>query len=270
MTPYVAMAMPSRSTIRHRQDRLMGAALHAKGAKNIPLVPFCSASSLLNHCFNNLWTCLHNLRRQGHEFTHYALLHDDILPDAGWLHTLLEEMDRTRVDFIQAVAPIKDDRLLTSTAVYDEDIWDFQRLAVKEVHDLPETVTEVPGKHLLLNTGCCVLRMRPDSEWARNPRRFAFESMERIDVSSDGDLLASVVSEDWLWTDKLRSAGAQLAFTRKVALTHEGDFDYRNDGSGPLGMGRWHTDKAYHKRHEHEDQVPDRRVLSAERPVAVA
>lgn len=265
MEPYVAMGMPSRSTIRHRQDRLIGAAVHAKGASNIPLVPFCSSSSLINHSFNNLWTCLHNLRRQGHEFTHYAILHDDILPDAGWLHTLLAEMDRTGVDFLQALAPIKDDRLLLSTALHDGDIWDFERLTVTQTLDMPETVTDEHfARHLLLNTGCCLLRLRPDAEWVTQPRKFAFQSMERIDVRPDGDLVASVVSEDWLWTDKLRQAGAKLGFTRKVGLVHEGDFEYRNDGSGPLGLGRWDSDKAYEKRHSHEDQVPEGLRVSAE------
>src|SRR5690348_3867871 len=110
----VALGMPSRSTIRLRQDRLMGATLHAKGAANIPVIPFCTQSSLLNHAFNNLWTCLHNLRRQGHAFTHYAIQHDDILPDCGWLHIALSEMDRLDLDFLSINSPIKDDRLLLS------------------------------------------------------------------------------------------------------------------------------------------------------------
>lgn len=261
MDLHVALSLPSRSSIRLRQDRLMGAAVHAKGAKNIPLVPFCSSSSLLNHCFNNLWTCLHNLRRQGHEFTHWALLHDDILPEPGWIHTLITEMDRKDADFISAIAPIKDDRGLTSTAMYDDDIWDFQRLTMKEVMAMPETVTaaDFPGKQLLLNTGCCVLRMK--GEWVDNPRKFPFETLERIDTGSDGDYIASVVSEDWLWTDKLRKAGAKLAFTRKVSLAHEGDHDFRNDSE----WGRWNSDKAYEKRHANEDQVLEGREVSAER-----
>ena len=264
MQPYVAMGLPSRSEIRHRPDRLMGAALHAKGPSNIPLVPFSNQSSLLNHCFNNLWTCLHNLRRQGHDFTHFALLHDDILPDAAWLHTLIGEMDRTGVDFISAVVPIKDSRGLTSTATYTDDIWDFRRLTLKELHQMPETVTDGDvGENLLLNTGCCVLRMRPDAEWVTNPRAFPFNTMERFDDSplGDGDMVASVVSEDWLWTDRLRRAGARLAFTRKVTVIHEGDYEFRNDSD----WGRWGSDKAYEKRHEHEDQVPEGLQVRPER-----
>lgn len=267
MTPYVAMGLPSRSFIRHRQDRLMGAALHAKGGANVPLLPFCSASSLLNHCFNNLWTCLHNLRRKGNEFTHYAILHDDILPDPGWIHTLIGVMAAHDLDFVSAVAPIKDERGLTSNATYDADIWDFNRLTLSQVADMPETVAEIPGGNLLLNTGCSLLRLRPGDPWAESPREFAFESMERID-ERDGELVASVVSEDWLWTDKLRRAGARTGFTRKVSLVHEGDWDYRNDGQGPLGLGRWDSDKAYEKRHE--NQVPSGCEVSAERPLAVA
>ncbi len=237
----------------------MGAAMHAKGVSNLPLVPFCSSSSLLNHCFNNLWSCLHNLRKQGHAFTHWALLHDDILPEPGWIKTLIDEMERTDADFIQALAPIKDDRGLTSTAMYGDDIWDFQRLTMRECMAMPETVTaaEIPGKNLLLNTGCCVLRMK--GEWVDNPRKFAFETLERID-ERDGEYIASVVSEDWLWTDKLRQAGAKLAFTRKVTLAHEGDHDFRNDSA----WGRWDSDRAFEKRHEHENQVSPRCEVPAE------
>lgn len=259
------MGLPSRSTIRHRQDRLMGAAFHAKGTHNVPLMPFCSSSSLLNHCFNNLWTCLHNLRRQGHEFTHYAILHDDILPDPGWVHTLVGVMAKNDLDFVSAVAPIKDDRGLTSTAFYEDDIWDFQRLTMKEAMAIPETVSEVPGKNLLLNTGCCLLRLRPGDPWRERPRDFAFETMERID-DRNGEYIASVVSEDWHWTNKLREAGARVAFTRAVALAHEGDWDYRNDSE----WGRWDSDKAYEKRHENEDSIHPQRELPAERCVAVA
>lgn len=266
---YVAMGMPSRSTIRLRQDRLMGATLHAKGGVNIPLLPFCTQSSLLDHSFNNLWACLHNLMRQGQEFTHYAILHDDILPDACWVHTLLSEMERTGADFISANSPIKDDRLLLSQAWYTDDIWDFCRLTVTESLAMPETVTELPGKNLLLNTGCCLLRLRPDAEWVKNPRAFNFNNRTRID-ERDGELVASIVSEDWEWTDKLRRAGAKLAFTRKVSLEHEGDFSFRNDGTGTLGMGRWSSDKAYEKRHEHENQVPEGRGVQAEQPCELA
>jgi hypothetical protein len=236
MQPYVAMGLPSRSAIRHRPDRLMGAALHAKGASNIPLVPFSNQSSLLNHCFNNLW--------------------------AAWLHTLIKEMDRTGVDFLSAVAPIKDTRGLTSTATYQDSIWDFKRLTLKELHQMPETVEDAGGK-LLLNTGCCLLRMRPDAEWVTNPRAFPFNTMERFDDSplGDGDMVASVVSEDWLWTERLREAGARTAFTRKVALVHEGDYEFRNDSD----WGRWESDKAYETRHPNENQVPENLQVRPER-----
>lgn len=239
--------------------------MHAKGAHNVPLMPFCNSSSLLNHTFNNLWACLHNLRRNGNEFTHYAMLHDDILPEPGWIHSLIEEMDRTGVDFLSVVAPIKDTRGLTSTAKYIDDIWDFQRFTMKELVALPETVCGGFDENLLLNTGCCLLRMHPDAEWVTHPKRFAFETLERFD-ERDGEMVASVISEDWLWTDKLRKAGARLAFTRKVALAHEGEYDYRNDSE----WGRWDSDLAYHRRHASEDQVPEGQHVRAERPEELA
>lgn len=260
------MGLPSRSLIRHRSDRLMGAALHAKGGSNVPLVPFSNASSLLNHTFNNLWCCLHNLMRQGHEFTHFALLHDDILPDCGWVPTLIDELERIDADFLSVVVPIKDGRGLTSTATYGDDIWDFDRLTMKQVMAMPETITAIPGRNMLLNTGCCVLRIR--EPWRSNPKAFPFQTMERIDDHPDnpGEVIASVVSEDWLWTDRLAKAGAKLAFTRKVSLIHEGDHDFVNNSN----WGRWDHDKAHAKRHQHENQVSQGLQVHPERPSELA
>jgi hypothetical protein len=257
MKPHVALALPSRASLR--KELLIGAMVHA--GRQCQVLPFTSSSSLLNHCFNNLWTCLHNLQAvQG--FDYVALLHDDIQPDYGWVDTLVAEMGDA--DFISAVVPIKDDRGLTSTATYQGDIWDFKRLTMREVAGLPVTFgAEEVGGNLLLNTGCCVLRMR--GPWLEHPEQFCFESRERLD-RRNGQWIASVISEDWLWTDKLRQAGAKLVATRKVALAHEGGHDYRNDSI----WGRWSSDKAFLERHSHEDQVSEGCELSAERPGELA
>jgi len=264
MKPYVAVGLPRRS--KPTSILLYGHKVHSsKGVCTIE--PVANVSSLLNHSFNNILSCVINNYEDGMPLTHLAFLHDDIDAEAGWVDVLWQEMEAVGADFISAYVPIKDDRALTSMAQYENDPWDFDRFTLRQLATMPDTFTQddVPW-NLYLNTGCCLLKLR--EPWVSQPDKFTFHTKEKISRGKDGKWIASVISEDWLFTDAIRKAGGRLAATRKVRLSHQGEHDYRNDTI----WGRWHRDEAYASRHgegNEESQIPSGRDLQAERTGAV-
>lgn len=182
-------------------------------------------SSLLAHGFNLLWVEALNGRKRG-EYTHFAMQHSDVEPEAGWLDVLLAELDRTGLDVLGVPVPLKDTRGLTSTAVgrADGDPWrPMRRLTLTEVHALPETFTsDDVGGPLLLNTGLWVCRLGGWSE------RVWFEINDRIAADPDGEFVALVEPEDWNFSRQLHRLGVRVGATRKVRLTHRGPVPFTN------------------------------------------
>ncbi len=259
MKPYVQLAMPRRKAAR--QEERVGAAIHASPQGRCDMSVADASSSLLNYCFNILWARLHTDLRRGMPFTHWAIVHDDIATPPGWVDSLVEILDQTGGDFVSAHMPIKTHIGVMSMGVHYGDLWDINRFTVRRLAEFPETFTsdEVNG-NLILNTGCCVLRIR--DPWMSNPKDFLFDDLNRL-VERDGELKAECISEDWTWTDKLRNAGAKLVATRKVECGHEGGHVYRNHTI----WGEWTSDQSYEKRHgiKHEDQVPSELLVPTER-----
>lgn len=264
MKPYVALGMPRRTKLR--EDMAYGIAARSSSGE-CALLPFYAHSSLLNHSFNSVWVQCHNFLIDGHKLTHLAILHDDIEPSPCWIDTLAKELDATGADLISAYAPIKSEQGLVSMATYQDDIWDLQRFTIRQLARMPETFTQDDVKgNLLLNTGCCLLRLR--DPWLSRPEDFVFDDRNRIVRLPNGRLQAEPLSEDWRWSDAIRRAGGKLAATRKVGLAHEGTKDFRND----TVWGSWERDASYIKRHEndHEDQISSGLHVSPERPGQLA
>jgi hypothetical protein len=259
MKPYVALGMPGRKKVR--LDHMVGIASYAT-AGDCAVLPLSATSSLLNFNFCRMLAETYNFLVGGYPLTHLALLHDDIEPEMRWLDTLVAELDASGADMISAYAPIKTGDGLVSMATYQDDMWDFNRFTIRQLAEMPETFTQddVDG-NLMINTGCCVLRLL--DPWKSNPWDFTFESHERIVLDAEGKAVTQVLSEDWVFSDKIRKAGGKLAATRKVGLGHEGEYTFRNDTI----WGRMTRDEAYHKKHgeNHESQIPAGRELQAER-----
>lgn len=245
---------------------MLGAALHASTQRKLDLsVTDTSAPSLLNYGFNQAWARLHTDIASGLPFTHWAILHDDIITPAGWLDELMEVLEQSGGDFVSANMPIKTFKGLMSMGVHYGDLWDINRFTIRRLAEFPETFTsdEVNGS-LVLNTGCCVLKLR--DPWLSNPQDFVFDDINRLTRIKEG-WKAEIVSEDWTWTDKLRQAGAKLVATRRVECGHEGGHVYRNH----THWGEWINDEVYEQRHKlNENQVPEKRELSAAQPGALA
>lgn len=186
-------------------------------------------SSLLAYNFNRLWCqALNQSRRE--RIDYFAMLHNDIEPEAGWLDVLVDELEARGLDVLSAVVPIKDRRGLTSTALArpDGNPWRVHtRLTMKEIFQLPETFTsDDVGYPLLLNTGCWVCRF--DESWASQVH---FTINDRIDFDpdrADTPYVPQVESEDWYFSRRCHELGLKLGATRKVRLFHYGDIGFDN------------------------------------------
>lgn len=185
-------------------------------------------SSLLAANMNGLWCwALNNARKDGVDY--FAMLHADIEPEEFWLDKLIDELEAKQLDVLGVVAPIKDQRGITSTALgkLDGDTWRVHaRLTMKEIHRLPETFTsEDVGFPLLLNTGCWVCRF--DESWARQVH---FTINDRICFDPKNDIYFNQVeSEDWFVSRLWHELGLKIGCTRKVKAGHRGTVLFGND-----------------------------------------
>lgn len=228
--PIVCLAMPRRDELVH-YGAMVGC-IEAVSRPTRVLTLGAPTSSLLNHGFNGHWAQALDLR-DSRGATHFAMIHSDVCPQNGWLTILLDELAKLNADVVSAVVPIKDERGLTSTAVYDGDPWNRRRLTLSEAFELPETFSEADaGQRLLLNSGLwvCDLRNSWCDEWV-------WHSLERI-VKQDGRRVAEVVSEDWNFSHWLNERGCSIYATRKVQLDHD-----RFPNREPWGA--WTTDEDY-------------------------
>lgn len=186
--------------------------------------------SLLPKTFNLGWCAGLELAAAG-EIELFAMLHDDVIPEVGWLDKLVDELDRTGADVLSCVVPIKDERGITSTAIEAADPADewhcAKRLTMHEVMGLPETFSAAdcgyPERALLINTGCWVCRIRDPRFRATNPDgslSFCFRIQSRVMVQRDGRYKIQNISEDWDFGRWLHRKGFDVRATRAVSLQH--------------------------------------------------
>ena len=232
----VHVAMPLRGNHCH----FLAGIAHLRTAsrdESVQVQPTFAQASLLPLSFNLLWSQALNAR-DGGEATHFAMLHDDVLPAAGWLDALLHELEWLEADVVSAVVPIKDGRGLTSTALESGDPWNPRRLTLREVFEREETFTE---DGLLVNTGCWVCDLR--RPWCE---RVWFKQQDRL-VKKDGKWWAETISEDWDFSRQVRALGGTLYATRKVQLDHD-----RPEFTNKYPWGAWATDE------NHAPNVPEK------------
>lgn len=192
---------------------------------------------------------------------YFGMIHSDMAAPAGWLPTQIKAMESVGADMIHAVARIKDDRGLSSTAYSNSlDPWSLKRrLTLKEINQLPDVFTladiqrqiDPEAKVLLPNPGCMVMKC---GKWFQNWR--GFNTLSDVIRKEDGKYWTRSVSEDYVfgyWAAanglKLAAVGPRLVPTQHVgrklfnSATLEGfecDRDYFiATGKPPVGEGRW-------------------------------
>lgn len=201
-----------------------------RASRRVKITKCQHPSSLLAHGFNViLGTCLN---RGG--FDYFLVLHADVQPlNAGWLDTLIDELECNDLDAIHAACAIKDCRGRTSTAFSrDDDIWAHRRLiTTTELHSLPPTFTiddirehlDPQAKVLLPNTGCLLLRI---GEWL--DRFPGFTIADKLGWK-DGRRVADTVPEDWRFGFWCAANGVRVGCTRFVMTKHYGEEGFGTD-----------------------------------------
>src|SRR5687768_1679469 len=67
-----------------------------------------SQGSLLACNFNKLWCAALNMVHRGERLDYFAMLHDDIGAEDGWLDKLVAELEANDLDVLGVAVPIKD------------------------------------------------------------------------------------------------------------------------------------------------------------------
>ena len=180
--------------------------------------------SLLAFNFNNLWCIALNKN-----YSHFCMVHADLSMDAGWLDTLMNEMNTHGADVLSAIIPIKNNSGETSTGFdlsrgdgKETDEFLIKKITLKEAY----AMTEATWTHekLLLNTGLMLVNMRKD--WVK---KIHFHMIDKI-IKTENGYRPLCVSEDWQFSRDAKALGAKLYCTRKVRVVHLGGGAYPNDG----------------------------------------
>lgn len=235
-TPHVYLGLPSYGSVHPTQPKTV-----EQAARTLKVTVKAVTFSLLDLNFTALWALALNARKTD-GVTHFGMLHADIQAETGWLDTLFWELVTHDADVLSVVVPIKDSRGLTSTAIPQspDNPWKIERrITMRELADLPETFSAAdygyPGRHLLLNTGCWVARL--DRPWCET---VAFNTNVRLSRRENGDFAPEVESEDWNFSRHVAAAGGKLMATKKVKVTHFGEYGFVNHGEP---WGAWEHDR---------------------------
>ncbi len=214
----------------------------------------CKQASLLALAHNELLCIALNNRP---EIDKLLIVHNDILPDHGYLAQMHKDMRQSGADVLGAVIPIKDSKGLTSTALLPRlgDEHDMQgrkefrrrRLTIKEAARLPDIFDAHDLNHLfgeettepilLVNTGMLLIDVtKPFVE------KVHFEINDEIFRHDDsGQFYADVEPEDWFFSRQCAARGARICVTRRVHLRHVGRANFPNTGD----WGEWDNDQTW-------------------------
>jgi hypothetical protein len=239
----VALAMPARGMPGQDMEAYCrGVAGKASTNSDLMVYPGGQWCSLLTYTFNLLWAGFLSKRAEL-GLTHFAMIHDDVVPEPGWLDTLIREMEASGADLVSAVVPIKDGRGLTSTALETNDVWNPRRLTMLEMyakddvlfasdsHPLTVTSDELPG--LLVNTGLWVCDLS-------NPffEKLYFRQEDTVTKNESGGFNVFTSPEDWNFSRDVKAAGGCIAATLAVNLYHE-----RPEFTNAKPWGNWAVDQ---------------------------
>lgn len=182
--------------------------------------------------------CFNQLLRQAldTDCDYFVMLHSDLgTSEPDWVFKLINLLETNQLDVISAVAPIKNNQGLTSTAVDNREFFP-RRLTLSEINAGPEVLTNdvcksMHGSALLINTGMMMWRMETLKKCVPE---FAFEFhdgwLAMPDETGGRRLNPYFQPEDWLMSRFLDRKGIAYAATRAIATLHEGSWVWASDG----------------------------------------
>lgn len=225
--PRIIIGVPSYDgSINNRM-----AARLLEAGERYPFTVNFNQTSLLAYTFNRLWVDALNSRANG--WTHFCMLHADIIPEPHWLDKMVDLMISTGADVLSVIQPIKNILGTTSTALESGDPWKPNRFTLKQIHKMEPTFSD---PRLLVNTGLMLVDMR--APWVEKIR---FHIDDLISRGKDGKFVVDCMPEDWNFSRDAKALGATLYATRAVKCIHVGMWEYVN--SEPWGL--WETDRVY-------------------------
>lgn len=197
-------------------------------AKKIYTIDTLSYSAL-THTYNLLYCKALSARKNG--VTHFLMLHNDIIPEYGFIDKMLAIAERHKADILSAVVPLKNATGCTSIALDTGAYWQPKRLTLKELYkDYEPTFTH---EKLLINTGCMLIDItKPFAE----KMCFRFENI----IEKVGDeFIPKIFPEDWILSREARENGASIYATREIKLNHVGNSYFGNT----TPWGQWEKDE---------------------------
>jgi len=170
------------------------------------------------------------------------MLHSDIdIQDDYWLDKLIELASQARCDILSVVAPLKNEKGLTSTALYNPEKKAItRRLTMYDVNKLPETFASqaveslwqlAPETRLLVvNTGCMLVKL---DRWCEKLYFHTKDYMLKVIDTETNDITykAAMISEDWLFSIEAQALGVKVLATSAIQLQHIGKHAYPNHGT---------------------------------------
>lgn len=214
MKPVVYLGMPSRDGTAHMKAHAAFFAATTSG--EIGICHGSSTSSLLNFNCNSLWAnALNGASFNGGPFTHFAIQHNDVCPEPGWLDVLHRVMQRTKAVVVSAVIPHRSNTGYTSTALETGVFYKPRPLTLKETFSRGETFTD---PDLLVNTGLMLVDMSDP-----NIKHCHFSCKDTVEISHLEDkFVARTIPEDWNFSRMVKIfTKKELYATHLVKLFHD-------------------------------------------------
>jgi len=237
----ILIAQPCYSTQTNR-DSMAAATMSLSQREDVSADYHSYNSSSLTTCFNVLWCRGLNAAVKG-ETTHFAMLHNDVIPEPWWLDKLLGIMERRANDLVSVAIPIKDTRGVTSCGLGDPRTqFDVRRFTMAELYEkLPATFDQADVDHstlnpecwpLVFNTGCWLADLR-NPAWREldeeGRARFFFTMNDEIRPNECGEFHPYFEPEDWFFSKLCAKNLMTYSVTREVRVKHHGEADYTNE-----------------------------------------
>jgi hypothetical protein len=202
-----------------------GSAMSIMQRGKTPVAIQSHCSSLLTLTFNTLWCSALNARPQ---IDRFVMMHDDIAPIAGWLDSLVAELDASGADVLSAVVPIKNNQGLSSTVVYDPALNKMKIATITECHAVGKKTFDAedlghPGCVILPNTGLFICKFT--DPWVE---KICFTMRDRNYRDDNGRWVTQCASEDWDFGMQCYRLGVKVMATTAVPLVHHGEAQYTN------------------------------------------
>lgn len=227
--PRIYLSIPTHDRRNEAAISIQMAALNAY-PDYYEAIPAVGQNSLLPSNFNQLWCNALNARKK-YNITHFAMLHNDVLPlKRDWLLVLLHEMVKHEADVVSSCVLMKSKtRRVMSAAWWPKNGVrdDVKHITEAELANMPITFDSSvnPGCKLLMNTGMWLADIRTD----RLASCF-FEIKNWTFPDADGVWHARDIPEDWNFSLQVHHRKGRLFCTQANPVSHFGVTDWTFEG----------------------------------------